>query len=67
VGQFEKTTFEKKYTLEALKRTRTFWATHLCKHTTFMRGVATLFLEKYEERQMSSEESFSSDIFIQYN
>ena len=67
MGQFEVTTFEKNTTSDALKRTQTFWATNLCKHTTFMRGVATLVCEKYEERQMSLEESFSNDIFIQYS
>jgi hypothetical protein len=58
VGQFEVTIFEKNTTIDALKRTQTFWATHLCKHTTFMRGVAALVRDKYEERQMSLEESF---------
>jgi hypothetical protein len=41
MGQFEVTTFEKNTTIDALKRTQTFWATHLRKHMTFMIGVDT--------------------------
>jgi hypothetical protein len=64
VGQFEVTTFKKNTTTDVLKRTQNFWATHLCKHMTFMQGVATFAREKYEEKQMSLEEPFSNDIFI---
>jgi hypothetical protein len=67
VVQFEVTALKKNTTSDELKRTQIFWATNLCKHTTFMRGVVTLVRENYEERQMSLEESFSNDIFIQYS
>jgi hypothetical protein len=47
VRQFEVTTFGKNAVTGALKRAQTFWATHLCKNTTFMRRVPTLVRETY--------------------
>jgi len=67
VEQFEVMTFEKNTTIDALKRTQTFWATNLCKYMTFMQGVATLVREKYEEREVSLKEPSSNDVFIQYS